>query len=123
MANSKNHTANNINNEAEAPLQSKNGVAKQSRSRTFPIVCIGGSAGAFEGLEKFFTHMSPDSGMAFVVIMHLDKNHAGSVSELLQNYTSMPVTEAGDGMLVEQNHVYMIPTARFHWSSARLCKK
>jgi two-component system CheB/CheR fusion protein len=82
---------------------------KTLKPKTFPIVAIGGSAGSFHAIEKFFTHMPPDTDMAFVVIMHLDPNHKGRVSELIQNFTPMPVTEAVDGMRVEPNRVYIIP--------------
>lgn len=84
----------------------------QQKTSHFPIVCIGGSAGSFQSIEKFFTHMSADSGMAFVVIMHLDPDHKGHVAELIQNYTSMPVIEAVDGLKVESNRVYIIPPNR-----------
>jgi len=50
-----------------------------------------------------------DTGMAFVVIMHLDRNHQGSVPELIQSFTPMPVVEAEDGIYVEKDHVYVIP--------------
>ncbi len=83
--------------------------AKQQKNKLFPIVAIGGSAGAFSALEKFFTHMPGDNGMAFVVIMHLDPNHKGHLAEIIQNYTSMRVYEAVDGIQVEPDHVYIIP--------------
>jgi two-component system CheB/CheR fusion protein len=73
------------------------------------IVAIGGSAGGFEAFERFFSGIPPDSGMAFVVIQHLDPNHESLLSELLQRSTSMPVREATDGMPVARNVVYVIP--------------
>jgi two-component system CheB/CheR fusion protein len=82
---------------------------RQPKARPFPIVTLGGSAGAFKAFEKFFMHMPTDSGMAFVIVMHLDPNHKGQLSELIQNYTSMPVVEAADGIQVEPDHVYIIP--------------
>src|SRR5215469_1489272 len=85
------------------------GASKPAKSKSFPIVCIGGSAGAFKAIEKFFTHMPADSGMAFVIIMHLDKGHSGSVADLVQNFTPMPVKEAQDGEPVEPDTVYVIP--------------
>jgi two-component system CheB/CheR fusion protein len=79
------------------------------KDRSFPIVAIGGSAGAFPAYEKFFTHMPVDSGMAFVIVTHLDPNHKGDISQLIRNYTQMPVFEAVDGMEVNPGHVYIIP--------------
>jgi two-component system CheB/CheR fusion protein len=86
-----------------------NDNTKLQKSRSFPIVCLGGSAGAFTAFEKFFPHMPADSGMAFVIVMHLDPNHQGQIAELIQNYTSIPVTEATDGIQIEPDHVYIIP--------------
>lgn len=82
---------------------------KSVKDATFPIVAMGGSAGSFQAFERFFHQMPANSGMAFVVIMHLDSNHKGQVCELIQNFTSMPVMEASDGMNVEPNKVYVIP--------------
>ena len=86
-----------------------NDLAKLQKSRSFPIVCLGGSAGAFTAFEKFFTHMPSDSGMAFVIVMHLDPNHKGQIAELIKNYTVIPVQEATDGIQIEPDHVYIIP--------------
>ncbi|CAM3630131.1 CheR family methyltransferase [Mucilaginibacter galii] len=86
-----------------------NDSAKLQKSRSFPVVCLGGSAGAFAAFEKFFTHMPSDSGMAFVIVMHLDPNHKGQIAELIRNFTSMPVHEALDGVQIEPNHIYIIP--------------
>ncbi len=75
----------------------------------FPIVGIGASAGGLEALELFFENMPIDSGMAFVVIQHLDPNHAGIMPELLQRITPMTVEQAKDRMKVKANCVYVIP--------------
>lgn len=53
--------------------------------------------------------MPVDSGMGFVIIMHLSPDHKGHMAEVIQNYTSMPVVEATDGLQVEPDHVYVIP--------------
>src|ERR1700709_748232 len=84
-------------------------TAELQKGRSFPIIGIGGSAGSFKALERFFLHMPVDSGVAIVIIMHLDPNHVIKVSELYQKYTSMPVIQAEDNMEVEKNHVYVIP--------------
>lgn len=75
----------------------------------FPIVGIGASAGGLEALEAFLSNMPPASGMAFVVIQHLDPTHKGILVELLQRATPMPVTQAVDRVRVEPNCVYVIP--------------
>jgi len=53
--------------------------------------------------------MRPDSGMAFVLIQHLDPQHKSLMHELLAPHTAMPVHQADDGVSVEPNHVYVIP--------------
>lgn len=73
------------------------------------IVAIGGSAGGLEAFERFFAGIPPNTGMAFVVIQHLDPTHKALMSELLQRSITMPVREIVDGVTVEPNHVYVIP--------------
>ncbi len=75
----------------------------------FPVVGIGASAGGLEALEELFTHTPHPSGMAFVVIQHLDPTREGMMPELLQRKTAMPVAEAEDRMPVLKDHVYVIP--------------
>ena len=74
-----------------------------------PIIGMGGSAGGLEAFQKFFGTMPADSGMAFVLAQHLDPRHETMVPELLGRVTSMHVSQAGDGMPIEPNQVYVIP--------------
>ncbi|MDD5250636.1 MAG: chemotaxis protein CheB [Rhodocyclaceae bacterium] len=78
----------------------------------FPVVGIGASAGGLEAFEQFFRHVAPDSGMAFVLVPHLDPGHASILTEILQRTTAMPVVEAQDQMTVAPDHVYVIPPNR-----------
>jgi two-component system CheB/CheR fusion protein len=78
----------------------------------FPVIGIGGSAGSFEPLEKFFRNTPSNIGMAFIIVMHLDPTKKGMMPELLQHYTKMKVTEAKDGEIIQKNHVYIIPPAK-----------
>ena len=82
---------------------------KVSSKIDFRIVGIGASAGGLEALDQLFENMPPDSGMAFVVIQHLDPNYVGILPELLQRATEMKVKQAKDHMEIEPNHVYVIP--------------
>ena len=75
----------------------------------FPIVGIGASAGGLEALEQFFRHVPQGSGMAFVIILHLDPTHKGIMPELLQRATGMEVIQASDWMEVKPDCVYVIP--------------
>jgi two-component system CheB/CheR fusion protein len=78
-------------------------------SDSFPIVGIGASAGGLEALELFFRQVPAESGMAFVVISHLDPTRKGIMPELLQRVTSMSVIQAADNLKVAPDHVYVIP--------------
>ena len=75
----------------------------------FPIVGIGASAGGLEAFEQFFRHIPANTGMAFILVSHLDPDHASMLTEILQRTTSMPVTEALDQVQVLPNSVYAIP--------------
>ena len=98
-----------VNDQKKVGVKTQITTPRQSKARAFPIVGIGGSAGAFTAFEKFFKHMPNDSGMAFIIVMHLDPNHKGHITDVIQTYTSMPVIQAGDGMKVEADTVYIIP--------------
>jgi len=73
------------------------------------IVAIGASAGGIEALTDLMNHLAPDTGMAFVLVQHLDPKHHSILTELLARKTAMPVTEVSEGIAVEPNHVYVIP--------------
>jgi len=75
----------------------------------FPIVGIGASAGGLEALEQFLSHIPAKSGMAYIVIQHLDPTQKGFLTELLQRITKMDVHLAEDRMPVVPNSVYVIP--------------
>lgn len=78
----------------------------------FPIVGLGASAGGLEAFEQFFRHVPADSGMAFVLVSHLDPSHASILTEILQRITTMPVVEAQDQLQTAPNCVYVIPPNR-----------
>jgi len=75
----------------------------------FPIVGIGASAGGLEALEQFLKNVPVGSGMAFVIVQHLDPTREGVMSELLQRATSMKVVQVKDRTLVRPDCVYVIP--------------
>lgn len=75
----------------------------------FPIVGIGASAGGLVALEQFLSNVPLASGMAFVIVQHLDPQREGMLVELLQRHTPMPIVEAQDQMPVEPDHGYVIP--------------
>ncbi len=75
----------------------------------FPIIGIGASAGGLEALEQFLRSVPPKSGMAFVIIQHLDPTRKGIMPEILQRATGMKVAQARDRTKVAPDHVYVIP--------------
>ncbi len=83
--------------------------ATAAGSQTFPIVGIGASAGGLEALEQFLEHVPAGSGMAFVIVQHLDPTHKGIMSELLQRVTDMPVVQVRNRTKVKPDCVYVIP--------------
>lgn len=76
------------------------------------IVGIGCSAGGLEAVESFLCHVPADSGLAFVIVQHLNPQHSSALPELLQKRTAMQVVEAADNMPVQANRVYVIPPNR-----------
>jgi two-component system CheB/CheR fusion protein len=78
-------------------------------SATFPIVGIGASAGGLEALDQFLGRVPTGSGMAFVIVQHLDPTRKGIMSELLQRATGMKVIEVKDRTTVRPDCVYVIP--------------
>ena len=80
-----------------------------AQEQFIPVVGIGASAGGLEAFEKFFRNLASTSGIAFVLVSHLDPDHASMLTEILQRTTEMPVREVYDKMVLEPNHVYVIP--------------
>jgi two-component system, chemotaxis family, CheB/CheR fusion protein len=85
---------------------------QESSEGFFRIVGIGASAGGLEALEEFLGNVKADSGMAYVVIQHLDPTQKGMLPELLQRACKLKVAQVRDGMVVKPNHVYVIPPNR-----------
>jgi len=73
------------------------------------VVGLGASAGGLDAYKAFFAHMPPQSGMAFVLVQHLDPQHKSLLAELLSRHTEMRVTTAENGAAVAADHVYVIP--------------
>jgi chemotaxis methyl-accepting protein methylase len=84
-------------------------TSPRQASSLFPIAGIGASAGGLEALEQFLRHVPVNSGIAFIIVQHLDPTHKGMMHELLKRATSMDVFQVRDGMQVQPNCVYVIP--------------
>jgi two-component system CheB/CheR fusion protein len=72
------------------------------------VVGIGASAGGLEAFSELLSHLPDDTGMAFVLIQHLDPGHESHLTELLSKASRMPVSEVNGEMRAEANHVYVI---------------
>ncbi|MDQ2987028.1 MAG: response regulator [Armatimonadota bacterium] len=77
--------------------------------RSFAIVGIGASAGGLEAFTALLKGLPLDTGMAFVLVQHLDPDHESALTQILSRSTSLPVQEIADKQKVEPNHVYIIP--------------
>ena len=76
----------------------------------FPVIGIGASAGGLDAFKKLLNAIPDDSGMAFVLIQHLDPHHESMLPELLQRVTSIPVSAVKNDVHILPNHIYIIPT-------------
>ena len=79
------------------------------RGHPFPVVGIGGSAGALDAFTRLLHGLPNDTGMAFVIVQHLDPHHESQLPEILATHTTMPVHVVEDGMRVRPNQVFVIP--------------
>jgi chemotaxis methyl-accepting protein methylase/PAS domain-containing protein len=84
-------------------------ASSEPAAASFPIVGIGASAGGLEALEQFLGHVPTASGMALVIVQHLDPTRKGIMPELLQRNTGMKVLQVRDRTSVQPNCVYVIP--------------
>src|ERR1700685_2297488 len=82
---------------------------QRSKARFCPIVGIGASAGGLLAFTQLLAHLPADTGMAFVLVQHLDPRHESILAELLSSHTQMPVVQVEQGMTVEPDHIYVIP--------------
>src|SRR4051812_47041643 len=93
--------------------------AKAPVAKKFPIVGIGASAGGLEAVTQLLKALPADTGMAFVLVQHLDPTHESALSSLLSRVTEMPVTEARNNVPLEPNRLYVIPPNKGMMVSAR----
>jgi two-component system CheB/CheR fusion protein len=84
-----------------------------SASATFRVVAIGASAGGLEACRKLMDALPAGTGMAFILVEHLDPSHESLLVELIAGRTSMTVVQAVDGMSIEREHLYIIPPGAY----------
>ena len=86
-------------------MKAKNGA------KNFPVVCVGGSAGGLDAYTRLLGHLPADRGVAIVIVNHL-RTVATLLHEILPRHTKMPVELITDKLLIEPNHVFIIPEQR-----------
>ena len=84
-------------------------VPAPDAQHNFLVVGLGGSAGAITAFREFFRNVPADSGMAYVVILHLSPEHESRLAEVLQSVANIPVMQVREATRVERNRVYVIP--------------
>jgi two-component system, chemotaxis family, CheB/CheR fusion protein len=95
----------------DVPGENARNGARKRRDPNEPaaVVGLGASAGGIAPLQQFFGDMKPDSGLAFVVVMHLSPDFESQLPSVLQQKTTMPVTQVTEPVKVKPDHVYVIP--------------
>jgi two-component system, chemotaxis family, CheB/CheR fusion protein len=89
---------------------SSNGPHAASPAPAAPfVVGLGASAGGIEALREFFAHVTPGSGTAYVVILHLSPDHESRLAEVLQTTATIPVTQVTERTTIEVDRVYVVP--------------
>jgi len=83
----------------------------KSVAKSFPVVCVGGSAGGLDAYTRLLQHLPADMGVAIVIVNHL-RTVATLLHEILPRYTEMPVELITEKLLIEPNHVFIIPEQR-----------
>ncbi len=84
-----------------------------AQTADFLVVGIGASAGGLEACSKLLDRMGDGSGMAFIIVQHLDPTHESLMVSLLAKHTKMNVLQAEDGMLIKPGHLYIIPPGTY----------
>lgn len=83
----------------------------RSAANDFPVVCVGGSAGGLDAYIRLLQNLPSDMGVAIVIVNHL-RTVATMLHEILPNYTTMPVELITDDLVIEPDHVYIMPEKR-----------
>src|SRR5271169_4147550 len=82
-------------------------------AESFPVVGLGASAGGLDACRRLFAVLPAGTGMAFILIQHLDPTHASMMVDLLAGHTPLKVQQAADGMPIAPEHVYLIPPGAY----------
>ena len=86
-------------------------MQEKSNTRSFPVVCVGGSAGGLDAYIRLLKHLPSDMGVAIVIVNHL-RTVATLLHEILPQYTDMQVELITEKLDIQPNHVFIIPEKR-----------
>lgn len=86
-------------------------MAKHNYAKGFPVVCVGGSAGGLDAYIRLLKGMPADMGVAIVIVNHV-RTLATQLHQILPRYTAMPVELITERLVIEPNHVFIIPEQR-----------
>ena len=92
------------------PKQNKIKSQPPATVQNFPIVGIGASAGGLDAFKRLLGAIPESSGMAFVLVQHLDPSHESILPEILQRVTKLPVYEITEDIHLAPDHIYIIPS-------------
>ncbi|OBX24528.1 two-component system CheB/CheR fusion protein [Gelidibacter algens] len=90
--------------------EKKNKTQPPATKQNFPIVGIGASAGGLDAFKKLLPAIPESSGMAYVLVQHLDPSHESMLPEILQRVTKVPVHEITEDIHLAPDHIYIIPS-------------
>ena len=102
--------------------KNKNKSQPTTTVQNFPIVGIGASAGGLDAFKRLLGAISEDSGMAYVLVQHLDPSHESILPEILQRVTTIPVLEITDDIPLAPDHIYIIPSNKMLTSTDGVLK-
>jgi two-component system, chemotaxis family, protein-glutamate methylesterase/glutaminase len=82
-----------------------------SAAKDFPVVCVGGSAGGLDAYTRLLKHLPADTGVAIIIVNHL-RVVSTLLHEILPRYIEMPTELITEGLVLQHNHVFIIPPQR-----------
>src|SRR6186713_956865 len=81
-------------------------IETRSSDEPISVVGIGASAGGLKVIQQLMAQLPNDSGLSFVIVMHLSPEHESNLAAILQRTTEMPIIQVNEEVTVRANHVY-----------------
>jgi two-component system CheB/CheR fusion protein len=90
-------------------VSKKNKIQPPASVQNFPVVGIGASAGGLDAFKRLLAAIPENSGMAYVLVQHLDPTHQSFLADILQRVTKIPVHEVIENIHLAPDNIYIIP--------------